>query len=81
VGGRRSTGGKQGWRRAQVASSDSLEGRFALLEGSSVDDELLKLKTDLLAAGKPLPPPRAAASPLRSFETLGSYNNVDIVWP
>jgi len=54
-----------------VASSDSLEGRFALLEGSSVDDELLKLKTDLLAAGKPL----------RSFETLGSYNNVDIVWP
>ena len=64
----------------QVFSNDSLEGRFALLETSSVDDELLKLKTDLVASGKTLPPPRAS-TPLRAYETLGAYNNVDIIWP
>ncbi|KAK9826835.1 hypothetical protein WJX81_005598 [Elliptochloris bilobata] len=63
-----------------VFSNDSLEGRFALLEGSTVDDELLKLKTDLVAAGKPLLPPRASA-PTRDYATLGAFNNVDIVWP
>lgn len=61
-------------------SNDSLEGRFALLETASVDDELLKLKTDLVASGKTLPPPRAS-TPMRAYETLGAYNNVDIIWP
>ena len=68
--------------RAQVFSNDSLEGRFALLEGASMDDELLKLKTDLLASGRNLPPPRSPArSSARDYATLGAYNNVDIVWP
>lgn len=62
----------------QVITSDSLEGRFAMLEGSSVDDELLALKTELVASGRNLPPPRA---PMRDYATLGAYNNVDIVWP
>lgn len=69
---------KRGSSCAQVISSDSLEGRFALLEGSSVDDELLALKTELVASGRNLPPPRA---PARDYATLGAYNNVDIVWP
>lgn len=63
---------------------DALESRFALLEGdTSVDDDLLRLKTDLIAD-------RSAASALpqakqRAYETMPNFqaktNNVDIIWP
>ncbi len=39
----------------QLGTSESLEGRFALLEGNSVDDELSKLKKNVLG-GQPAYP-------------------------
>ena len=62
--------------------NDALESRFALMEGgNSVDDDLLKLKTDMLAdVGSALPSGRS--EPPKSFEFQArSNNNVDIVWP
>ncbi len=54
--------------------------------GSSVDDDLLKLKTDLLAGSTSLPSGRSQAP--RAFESISNFqaqaksnNNVDIVWP
>jgi phage shock protein A len=58
--------------------NDALEMRFALLEGGeSVDDDLLRLKTDMLA-DRSLPQARAYES-IPNFQTKS--NNVDIVWP
>ena len=64
--------------------NDALESRFALMEGSSVDDDLLKLKTDILAGSSTLPSGRSQAP--RAFESISNFqaksnNNVDIVWP
>lgn len=67
--------------------NDALETRFALLEGgSSVDDELLKLKTDMLAEGSSAALPSKTSRVPRAFESMpnfqaNSVNNVDIVWP
>ncbi|BDA50641.1 probable membrane-associated 30 kDa protein, chloroplastic [Coccomyxa sp. Obi] len=64
--------------------NDALESRFALMDGSSVDDDLLKLKTDLLAGPTSLPSSRSQAP--RAFESISNFqaksnNKVDIVWP
>ncbi|CAL8465047.1 g4582 [Coccomyxa elongata] len=65
--------------------NDALESRFALMEGgNSVDDDLLKLKTDMLAGSTSLPSGRSQAP--RAFESISNFqaksnNNVDIVWP
>jgi phage shock protein A len=37
----------------QLGTSDALEGKFALLEGNSVDDELSKLKQNVLGGARP----------------------------
>ncbi len=55
-----------------LPASDSLESRFAMLEGGSggVDDELLKLKTNMLAG--------AAAKTLRLSDTLSESGYINI---
>ena len=62
---------------------DALDARFALMEaGSTVDDDLLKLKTDLLKAGD-----QVARLPSQSmaWESTPNFqrrpNSVDIIWP
>ncbi|KAK9917357.1 hypothetical protein WJX75_003500 [Coccomyxa subellipsoidea] len=67
--------------------NDALESRFALMEGGSfVDDELLKLKMDMLAEGSSASLPSGRAEAPRAFESIPNFqtrsnNNVDIVWP
>ncbi|KAJ0092412.1 hypothetical protein Patl1_26650 [Pistacia atlantica] len=50
-------------------TTDDLEGKFALLESSSVDDDLANLKKELSSSSKKgeLPPGRAAATSTTSF--------------
>ena len=67
--------------------NDALESRFALMEGGGfVDDELLKLKTDMLAEGSSASLPSGRSEAPRAFESIPNFqtrsnNNVDIVWP
>ncbi|GAY44710.1 hypothetical protein CUMW_083940 [Citrus unshiu] len=58
-------------------TTDDLEGKFALLETSSVDDDLANLKKELSGSSKKgeLPPGRAAAS---STNTAFPYRDVEI---
>ena len=55
-----------------LPASDTLESRFALLEGGAggVDDELLKLKTNMLAG--------APAKTLRLSDTLSESGYINI---
>lgn len=61
---------------------DALDTKFALMEASTVDDDLLKLKTDLLAIDENI-----AKLPTRTqaWESIPNFqkkpNSVDIVWP
>jgi len=61
---------------------DALDTKFALMEASTVDDDLLKLKTDLLAIDENI-----AKLPIRTqaWESIPNFqkkpNSVDIVWP
>ncbi|XP_048427427.1 membrane-associated 30 kDa protein, chloroplastic-like isoform X2 [Pyrus x bretschneideri] len=50
-------------------TTDDLEGKFALLEGSSVDDDLANLKKELSGSSKKgeLPPGRTAASSNKAY--------------
>ncbi len=63
---------------------DALEQRFALLEGggaSGVDEDLLKLKTDMLASGA-LPEGRSNGA--QAYESMPNFQRttkVDIAWP
>ena len=57
-----------------LPASDTLESKFAMLEGGSggVDDELLKLKTSMLAGGL------ASAKTLRLSDTLSESGYINI---
>ena len=62
---------------------DALDARFALMEASStVDDDLLKLKADLLKVDD-----KVAKLPSQSqaWESIPNFqrrpNSVDIIWP
>ncbi|KAM7259847.1 hypothetical protein ACFE04_015588 [Oxalis oulophora] len=61
-------------------TSDDLEGKFALLEGSSVDDDLANLKKELSGSSKKqkgeLPPGRSAAFPFRDMEIEKELNEL-----
>ena len=68
---------------------DALEARFALMEGGSagsgVDEELLRMKTDMLASGA-LPEGRGSngTAPPRAYESMPNFQRttkVDIAWP
>lgn len=67
-----------------LSGGDVLEGRFALLEGgSTVDDELLKLKSDMMSKGSytaPALPQKSSAEP-RMYDVEPRKYNVDIYWP
>ena len=63
---------------------DALDTKFALMEASTVDDDLLKLKTDLLnineqAAKLPAPAQAQAWESIPNFQK--KPNSVDIIWP
>ena len=61
---------------------DALDTKFALMEASTVDDDLLKLKTDLLAIDEniaKLPGRTQAWESIPNFQK--KPNSVDIVWP
>lgn len=61
----------------QMFGGDVLESRFALLEGtSSVDDDLVKLKADMMSKGAY----KSAALPEFSSAPPKKYT-VDIFWP
>lgn len=73
-------------RNASSASlqmyGDALDTKFALMEGSTVDDDLLKLKTDLLNIDNnvaKLPAQTQAWESIPNFQR--KPNSVDIVWP
>jgi hypothetical protein len=72
------------WAVVQLSGGDILEGRFALLEGgSTVDDELLKLKSDMMSKGSytaPALPQKSSAEP-RMYDVEPRKYNVDIYWP
>ena len=61
---------------------DALDTKFALMEASTVDDDLLKLKTDLLNINE-----QAAKLPAQAqaWESIPNFqkrpNSVDIIWP
>ncbi len=61
---------------------DALDTKFALMEASTVDDDLLRLKTDLLNINE-----QAAILPARTqaWESIPNFqtkpNSVDIIWP
>jgi hypothetical protein len=61
---------------------DALDTQFALMEASTVDDDLLKLKTDLLNINE-----QAAKLPAQAqaWESIPNFqkrpNSVDIIWP
>ena len=64
-------------------AGDALDIKFALMEaGSTVDDDLLRLKTDLLK-----PEDKVARLPSQSlaWESMPNFerrpNSVDIIWP
>lgn len=60
-----------------MSGGDILEGRFALLEGNSTaDDELVKLKMDMMNKGsyKPFALPENSSAPSKKYA-------VDIFWP
>uniref|UniRef100_A0A803KMN9 Uncharacterized protein n=2 Tax=Chenopodium quinoa TaxID=63459 RepID=A0A803KMN9_CHEQI len=61
-------------------TSDDLEGKFALLEGTSVDEDLASLKNELSGSSKKgeLPPGRTvvAKSPFRDMEIESELNEL-----
>ena len=61
---------------------DALGAKFALMEASTVDDDLLKLKTDLLRIDEDV---AKLPSQTQAWESIPNFqrkpNSVDIVWP
>ena len=61
---------------------DALGARFALMEASTVDDDLLKLKTDVLKVDEDI---GKLPSQTQAWESIPNFqkkpNSVDIVWP
>ena len=61
---------------------DALGAKFALMEANTVDDDLLKLKTDLLRIDDSV---AKLPSQTQAWESIPNFqrkpNSVDIVWP
>ena len=61
---------------------DALGAQFALMEAGTVEDDLLKLKTDLLNIDESI---AKLPSQTQAWESIPNFqrkpNSVDIVWP
>lgn len=61
---------------------DALGAKFALMEASTLDDDLLRLKTDLLKIDEGM---SKLPSQTQAWESIPNFqkkpNSVDIVWP